>query len=202
MPDDGAAQLGRRELVAVVKLPDVERQQTHRLGVRGQRPVQHVLGIADQQCQRLARERETDETARRDRDHHVADLRARFPARPAPGPSSMSRPRCDARALPLVMIVSTRSSLPSSCSRGRAILRLLHAQDPIPSPGSSRTLVGMERADAQWLRIELHDHPPDLLAKDRQAVALAEIRGREPKPGDIRRLHRHRLILMAAGGGR
>ncbi|MVT63838.1 hypothetical protein GPL21_01745 [Bradyrhizobium pachyrhizi] len=60
----------------------------------------------------------------------------------------------------------------------------------------------MERAYARRLRIELHDHRPDLLAKDRQAVALAEFRGREPKPGDIRRLHRHRLILIAAGGRR
>ncbi|WOH83422.1 hypothetical protein RX327_09920 [Bradyrhizobium sp. BEA-2-5] len=76
---------------------------------------------------------------------------------------------------------------------------MLHAQDPIPSPGNSRTLASAWNAPTlSGSRIELHDHRPDLLAKDRQAVALAEIRGREPKPGDIRRLHRHRLVLIAA----
>ena len=58
----------------------------------------------------------------------------------SPGPSLISRPRCDAFMLPLVVTVRMRSSVPSSSSRGLTARRLVHAQDPMPSPGTSRTV--------------------------------------------------------------
>src|SRR5207248_2850622 len=58
---------------------------------------------------------------------------------------------------------------------------------------------GMEGAVDQRLRVESHDHPPDLFPEDRQSVSFDPIRGREPKAGDILRLQCHRLILVAAG---
>jgi len=57
----------------------------------------------------------------------------------------------------------------------------------------------MELALDQRLRIEFHDHPPDLLPENRQSVSLDPICGRELKFGDIPGRQCHRLILMAAG---
>ena len=198
MLDDGAAQLGSRKLVTVVELPDVKRQQAHRLRVRRQRADQHVFGIVDQRGQRLARQPETDEAARRHRHHHVAGFRARLQ-------HGLARAELDiaaalrgtgvaARDDRQHQVVGAVEQFARSCD-----LEIAARPGSDAEPGQfAHIRFGMKRAVVERLRIELDDHPPDLLAKDRQAIALAKMRGRESKPCDIARLHCHRLALIAA----
>ena len=77
MSDNSAEQLGCRESIAVVQLADVKREQPQGFRVGRQRTHQHVLGIGDQRCERLARQPEADEAGWRWWDGHAADLRAR-----------------------------------------------------------------------------------------------------------------------------